>query len=120
MMNLTPARTKIKYLFATTLLLAVLTYGTYQMRGLINGPQIIIDSPRNGASIDSALVTVRGRVTQVDKLFLNGERLTPDHTGRFESQLLLAQGYNIIRLAGADRFGRQIEEKLELVLKLNL
>ena len=94
----------------------VVIYATYQMRGLINGPQIIIDSPSNGSSLTTPLVTIRGRAEQITKLFLNGDKLTPDHTGRFESQLLLAQGYNIIQLDGEDRFGRRVEKKIELVL----
>lgn len=112
----TPARTKLKYLLTAAFLAAVAIYVSYQMRGLIGGPRIIIDLPINGTSFSSPLIAIRGQVRQVDKLFLNGEKLTPDHTGRFESQLLLAPGYNIIRLDGEDRFGRRAEQKLEFVL----
>ena len=110
------ARTKLKYLLTATFFALVIGYGSYQMRGLIYGPIITIDTPLNGASLSSPLVTVSGQTSRVAKLFLNGEKLTPDHTGRFESQLLLATGYNIIHLDGEDRFGRRVEEKLELVL----
>ena len=116
MTNPISARTKIKYFLTGAFLVAVVGSGSYQMRGLINGPRIIVDSPANGSSLATPLVTIRGRAEQVAKLFLNGEPLTPDHTGRFERQLLLAEGYNIIRLDGEDRFGRRVERKLELVL----
>ena len=110
------AQTKLKYLLAVAFGAAVIGYGLYQMRNLISGPLIVVDSPINGSSLTSSLVTIRGHARQVAKLFLNGAPLTPDHTGRFESQLLLAAGYNIIQLAGEDRFGRRVEKKLELVL----
>jgi len=116
MTNLASARIKIKYFLTTTFLVVVIGYASYQLRGLINGPRIVVDSPINGSSSAAPLVTIRGRAEQVTKLFLNGEPLTPDRTGRFESQLLLAEGYNIIRLDGEDRFGRRVERKLELVL----
>ena len=110
------ARTKLKYLLITAFLLVVLGYGSYQMRNLINRPDIIIDSPANGASTTSPLITITGRTEQIAKLWLNGDKLITDHTGRFESQLILALGYNIIQLDGEDRFGRRVEKKLELVL----
>ena len=116
MTNPTPARTKLRYLLTAVFGALVIGYGLYQMRDLINGPRIILDSPIDGSSSVSPLVTIRGRAEQVAKLFLNGEPLTTDHTGRFESQLLLARGYNIIQLNGEDHFGRQIERKIELVL----
>jgi len=116
MTNSLTARIKIKYFLVAIFLTLVISYGLYQMRGLINGPQIIVDAPIDGSSSSSSLVTIRGRAEQVTKLFLNGEKLTTDHMGRFESQLLLANGYNIIQLNGEDRFGRQVEKKLELVL----
>lgn len=110
------ARTKLKYLLITAFFLLVLGYGSYQMRNLINRPDIIIDSPTNGSSLTSPLVTIAGRTDQIAKLWLNGHKLITDHTGRFESQLILARGYNIIQLDGEDRFGRKVEKKLELVL----
>lgn len=116
MTNPISTRTKIKYFLTIAFLVIIVGYTTYQVRGLINGPSIIIDSPINGSSIAVPLVTIRGRAEQVTKLFLNGEKITPDHTGYFESQLLLAQGYNIIQLDGEDRFGRRVEKKIELVL----
>ena len=116
MMHPTSARAKLKYLFAAVFFAFIGGYGLYQMRSLIIGPRIIIDAPLDGSSSDSPLIAVSGRVEQVSKLFLNGELLIPDHTGRFESQLLLASGYNIIQLDGIDRFGRWVKRKLELVL----
>ena len=110
------ARTKLKYLLVTTFLIVIVSYGLYQMRWLINGPSITIDAPFNGSSLTSPIVIIRGQARRVAKLFLNGDKLIPDHTGRFESQLLLAQGYNIIQLDGEDRFGRRVEKKLELIL----
>lgn len=116
MTNSTPTRIKLKYFLIAAFGALVIGYGSYQMRGLINGPQIIVDSPINGSSSTSPLVTIRGQARQVARLFLNGEKLTTDRTGHFESQLLLAQGYNIIQLDGEDLFGRWVKRKLELVL----
>ena len=116
MTNPISAQTKLKYFLAAVFLVGAGGYAIYQMRGLINGPRITVDSPANGSSLAAPLVTIRGRAEQVTKLFLNGEPLTPDRTGNFESQLLLAEGYNIIQLDGENRFGRRVEKKLELVL----
>ena len=110
------ARTKFKYLLAATFGLVIIGYGVYQMRNLISRPLIVVDSPLNGSSVGVPLITIRGQARRITKLFLNGEPLVPARAGWFESQLLLAEGYNIIRLNGEDRFGRQVKKKLELVL----
>ncbi len=89
-------------------------YVIYQFSGLVHKLQLIIDYPADGGGLATELVTIRGRADGAAKLTANDEPLTLDENGAFETKLLLAPGYNIIRFSGTDRFGRIVEKKLQL------
>ncbi len=107
----------LKYLAAIIFFIAVAGYAAYQVSGLVHKPQVIIEYPTDGAASGAELVIIRGRADSLIKLTANGEPLMFDEDGAFETKLLLAPGYNIIRFSGADRFGRIIEKKLQLIYK---
>ncbi|MBI2098026.1 MAG: hypothetical protein HYT46_03825 [Candidatus Vogelbacteria bacterium] len=97
--------------------IAVAGYAAYQLSGLVHKPQLIIADPTDGAALAAELVVIRGRADGVTKLTANDEPLMLDENSAFETKLLLAPGYNIIRFSGDDRFGRTIEKKLQLNYK---
>lgn len=106
-----------KYLALIIFFIAAGGYAAYQLSGLIHKPRLIIDYPRNGAVLAAELVVIRGQADSLAKLTVNGQPLILDEDGAFETKLLLAPGYNIIRFSGGDRFNRIIEKKLQLIYK---
>ena len=104
-----------KYFLPVIFFTIVLGYVGYQLSGLARRPAFNIDYPQDGTTIRDELLTIRGRAAGLTKLFLDDEKLTPREDGQFEVKLLLAKGYNIISLTGADRFGRTVEKKLQLL-----
>lgn len=104
-----------KYLLLIIFFIVVLGYAAYQLSGIIRRPNFSIDYPPDGTTIKDELLTIRGRATDLTKLLLDDGKLITRENGQFEVKLLLAKGYNIIRLAGADRFGRTVEKKLQLL-----
>lgn len=99
------------------LLLSFGVYGLYKAKNFMQGPSIIIESPTNGQELNNSFAEIRGRTSDVASLFLNGRQIFTDKDGNFKGNLLLASGYNIIEVLGADKFGRKVKEKLELVFK---
>lgn len=97
------------------LLLSFGVYGMYKARAFLGGPRIAIDYPKNGQEVEKSFTEITGRATNIASLFLNGRQIFTDKDGRFKGDLLLAEGYNIIEVSGADKFGRATKEKLELV-----
>jgi hypothetical protein len=92
-------------------------YFVRQSKFYLFGPQINIKYPENGTTLNSSLITVSGEVFNAVSLFVNGNQVLSDTFGDFETDLLLADGYNIISFEAKDKFGRVEAESLELVLK---
>ncbi len=109
--------TKVKTILFITLGIIILAYSGFQAQKLIVGPQIIIDTPENGALYDSTLIEISGHVKNVSYLNLNDRKIFTDTNGAFKEKLLLSPGYNIIKLDAKDKFGKYTEKRLELVLK---
>lgn len=94
---------------------AVAGYAAYELTGLVRKPELIINNPPAGATLHDELITVRGQAAGLIKLTINDEPLALAEDGVFETKLLLAHGYNIIRFSGADRFGRTIKQALPII-----
>lgn len=97
------------------LLLSFGVYGLYKAKAFLVGPSITIEYPSNGQGVQQSFTEIIGKASNLSALFLNGRQIFTDKDGRFKGDLLLADGYNIIELSGADKFGRKVKEKLELV-----
>ena len=87
----------------------------YNSERLRAGPSIEISIPANGVTVTSPSVTILGTVRNVSFLTLNGRQIYADDQGAIREQVLLAEGYNVLILKGTDRFGRSVEEELELI-----
>lgn len=93
----------------------VLAYGFWQARQLLEGPIVTITSPTNGSTISDTHTMLTGTVQNVSYLTLNGRQIYADEKGIIKEPLLLPQGYNIIQISGADKFGRETTHTLKLV-----
>jgi hypothetical protein len=93
--------------------LIILGYTLFEFRGLIQGPQIQVLEPANGASVPSAY-NLTGKTDRISSLFLNGRLINVDEEGRFGERLVAPEGSFILTLAARDRFGRETITRLSL------
>lgn len=106
---------KIGKYVGTILAIIILSYTGFEMKDVIAGPRISVDSPSNGATVVAGLVSLTGSAEHIALLQVNGNELFTDLKGRFTKDILLSEGYNVIEVRAEDRFGRRIEKKIELV-----
>jgi len=106
---------KLSVVFCFAILLA--TYFFYQSRDYFFGPRILLDYPLNGQSINNAHLFLKGKILNASSLSVDGRSVLVDTLGNFETDLILAEGYNIIHLSTKDKFDRVVNKKLEVVLK---
>lgn len=99
------------------ILITVGGYGYFKMRSLIMGPTINIEGPQNWAALGTSTETISGKAQNVSLLYLNDRPISIDEYGNFSEVVALSPGYNIISIKGADKFGKQTEKVLQLVLK---
>lgn len=114
-------RSNVRF-FVGIMVIAVLVvgfavFGFYKAGDFLKGPKIIIESPGNGETISSSYLEIKGTAKNVAIIHLNGRQIFTDQNGNFKENLLLARGYNIIKMSAQDKFGRNIEKKLEVVFK---
>jgi hypothetical protein len=107
-------RCVIKPILITLAILVVISYSGLKLKDLLIGPQIVILSPSDGATIKNSLVTVRGHADRITQLYLNGKKIFTDEQGNFDENYLLASGYNLLEIIAHDQFGRKTIKKLQL------
>jgi hypothetical protein len=95
----------------------IIGYGIFQFRHILLGPQIIVETPINGSTLSTPLITIQGSARDVVFLELNGRPIFVDEQYLFNEKLLLFYGYNILTLRARDRFNRETEQTIELVYK---
>jgi len=105
-----------KTLLITSIILVV-GYGLFNARNIIIGPQITILAPQTNSETSESLATVEGIAKNVVLVTLNDRAIFIDQEGRFRERLLLAPGFNIIRLYGKDRFKQETTKEIKVYYK---
>ena len=108
---------KPRQLILITLFLLLTSYSLYQARFLIFGPQLTILSHHDGEVILNNVVTIEGLAKNAAWLSFNDRQIFTDEKGRWSEKLILSEGPSIITVKARDRFGREVEEKLTLILE---
>ena len=103
---------RIGMLFIAVLVLV--GYGVYEARNWLQGPQITIQSPQNGAALATSMVTIAGQAKNIVAINLNDRPIFVNERGDFQEQLLVPTGYTIMKLEAKDKFGRETTKYLEL------
>ncbi len=104
-------------LAALSFVVVIIFYSYYQSHAVITGPQIILETPHNGETATTSLISIRGVAIHAKELTLDGRPIFVDLSGNFDEKLLLQDGYNIIELVAKDGGGREIKKTIEMVHK---
>lgn len=88
-------------------------YSFFQAQNLMNGPIVSLIRPDTGNAGDIA--KIRGEAKNVAFITFNGRQIFTDKNGNWSETFVLSDGYNIIKVAAQDKFGRSTEKTVELV-----
>ena len=108
---------RIRWGVIITIIVLIAIYSLYESQRLIQGPQINILTPQDGATVSQSLVDITGTVKNVNRLKLNDRDIFQDEQGNFSEKLLLSYGYNSLKLDGWDKFGRKTEKVIQMIYK---
>jgi hypothetical protein len=92
------------------------SYGAFEARRLLQGPQVTILSPLNGSATSSSAVAVAGEAHNISFLTLNDKPIYAEESGHFSVLLSPPPGYTVFTVAATDRFGRTAEASVHLTL----
>lgn len=108
---------KPKYGFLAILFLLLIVYSLYQARFLILGPQIWIESHKDGEVVTDPQIALGGRAKNVSWISLNDRQIFTDEKGYWSEKLIVSSGTSIMTLKARDRFGRETAKSVMVVLK---
>jgi hypothetical protein len=109
-------KTILKTLALIVAIVGISGYSLYQAKNIILGPELAIESPFDGATVNEPAVAIKGIAKNVAYITLNDRQIFVDKAGTFSEELLLAPGYNIWKLEAKDKFGRVVSKKIEVIL----
>ena len=108
-------RKALKFSLGIALALVIALYALDKTQNLLMGPEIIVQTPLNGAVVLSTTIPIEGTAKNISKISINGRQISIDQKGIFKDRLVIAKGYNIITVVGIDRFGKVKEVKVSAV-----
>ena len=111
------ALTYVKIILAILIVCGLSIYTYFQSKRYLEGPLIVIESPKDGATITENPVHIKGVASNITFISLNDREITTDTAGHFDEILLLAPNYSIITFRARDRFDRELVRRLELVYR---
>jgi hypothetical protein len=106
----------VKRLLIIVALALIAAYGLFEARRIIAGPELFIDSPKDGSATSTSLVTIAGRVENISFLTINDHAASADEQGRFVYRYSPPVGYTVATVAATDRFGRKTEKRISFTL----
>lgn len=107
------AATYLKFFMGAVVLVGILWYGHFQARFFLAGPLIELE-PLETVQTERVAV-IRGRAENITEITLNGKSIYTDEAGNFTDEIILPDGYTIMTIRAADRFGRTTSLEKELV-----
>lgn len=99
-----------------TVFLFLASYSIYQARAVLVGPRVWITSPRDGESVNTPLITIEGRAKNISWIQLNDRQIYTDEKGNWSEKLIVSPGLSIMSIKARDRFGRETEKRIQIVL----
>ena len=106
----------IKWSLSALAVIIIVGYSYFVLDDFVRGPRIIIDTPKSGFSTTTPVIVISGRAPHTNNLAINDYQTAVDLEGNFRGQLILATGYNIIKITGKDAYARTVEKKIEINL----
>jgi len=94
------------------LAVALIGYGLFEARRLIEGPTITITAPKNGSATSTAALSVTGTARNISFLTINDHPAYTDEAGNFAFTLSPPPGYASITVTARDRFGRSARKSV--------
>lgn len=93
----------------TTLSLFVITflgYLGYQVKQIVNPPQLTLASPLDGTITKDQTIDVKGKTEKEVKVLINGKEVKHDEQGIFQEPITLTQGVNTIVISATTKHNK--------------
>ncbi len=93
--------------------LLIIGYAYFEARGVLYGPSISVTS--DVTKVEEPFISIQGKAERIAELSMNGRPISVTEAGAFDEPYLLSAGLNRIMLDATDRYGRKVQEIVEIV-----
>jgi len=107
-------RTALGWFLGVAIVVACIGYILWQSRLLLTGPVITVDATVPTATSDIS-IEITGVAENIVWITLNGRAILTTATGNFKERIYLENGYTIVQLKAADRYGRTTTQTYPIV-----
>lgn len=99
---------------SVTFLLLFLVYAGFETWKFVAGPSLNITKPSDFETVIDPMIKVEGVVKRAAFISINGNQVFADKDGNILNELLLPEGYTIIRVEVKDRFGKEVKKDIHI------
>lgn len=89
---------------------SVVLYIGFQIKHIVEPPELNIVSPREGLITSSPQIPIRGNTEEEIRILINGNEIKTQEDGQFEQNLDLQQGVNTIIITAQKKHGKTTNE----------
>ncbi len=97
--------------------LGVVGYLGFQVREIVKPPKLLVHGPRNGYITENPVVMVYGEAAEEARVYINGQEVFTNGSGKFEEVLDLSPGINTLVISAKKRHGKVSDDTRHVIVK---
>lgn len=107
----------LRNILALTIVIILIGYLSWQIKGIFQPPTLQISSPTEGMVSPDPNLKVAGQTIPETKVQINGEEVISNNQGSFEAQVNLHEGLNIITVTSIKKHGKSTTVTRNVIYK---
>lgn len=104
-------------LLVVGLILLFTGYLGWQVKRVIEPPDLVIYNPAEGITVENHDIVIQGETEKECHVAINGQEITPDEKGRFNLSMNLSEGLNTIVVTATKKHGKTSSVTRHIVVK---
>lgn len=108
---------KFNIILISTVLLILLSYLFVQINDYIRPPELKIDYPQGNLETSENIITIKGKTEIEAVVFINGESISVEEDGNFNSDVKLKFGLNRFYISSQRKHGQKNEKEIIILKK---
>ncbi len=112
----TDTKKNIKKIVIGVLFTAIILYGFFGFKDVIEGVNLTITGIEDGATYEEPVLELSGTAKNATYLSINNRDIAVSQEGTFTDVIVLVPGYNIITVKAQDKFKKEVTEEYRVFL----
>lgn len=107
----------IRNFIIALIVISLLTYISFQVKKIFNPPNLEVTNPVQDIIIEDDFINISGQTEKEAQVFVNEKEVFLDSDGKFEIELDLQKGLNLIKISARKRHGGEAVVYREILVQ---